>query len=110
MKLLLALLLGVTVVPGPVLAPSGVMATPTRYDRQLVSVLGIVHNIVVRPISGGTIAQFALCDSLCVNVVEFSKPTFQVGQSLTVQGMFHRIYSSGIIQARNVVIVGSPPY
>jgi len=103
MKLLLAALLGATV-----LAPSGILATPTKYDRQNVTVLGIVRSIVARPVARGTIAQFALCDSLCVNVVEFSKPSFLAGQSLTVEGRFYRIYSNGIIQARNVVIVGSP--
>jgi hypothetical protein len=104
MKLLLVTLLSATI-----LAPSGIMAAPSRYDRQPVTVLGVVRSIVVRPIGrGGAIAQFALCDSLCVNVVEFNKPSFLAGQSLTVQGTFHRIFSNGIIQARNVVIVGTP--
>ena len=46
----------------------------------------------MRAIPGGVITQFALCDSRCINVVEFSKPSFDVGQSLTVAGTFHQIF------------------
>ncbi len=88
------------------LAPSGILASPTKYDRRNVEVLGIVRAMAVRRIPGGVVTQFALCDSVCVNVVEYSRPSFSIGQSLTVEGKFFVIYSNGIIQARNVVIVG----
>jgi hypothetical protein len=100
MKALLAVLLAANV-----LAPSGVLGSPAAYERKQVTVLGIVEGIVVRPIPGGYITQFALCDSRCLNVVEFSKPTFAVGQSLTVAGTFHAVYSNGAIQARNCIVV-----
>ncbi len=100
MKQVLAVLLAANV-----LAPSGILASPASYERKNVTVLGIVQGIAMRAIPGGVITQFALCDSRCINVVEFSKPNFYVGQSLTVAGVFHQIFSNGIIQARNAVVV-----
>ncbi len=103
MKPLLAVILAASV-----LAPSGILASPAMYERKQVTVLGIVEGIVVRPISGGYVTQFALCDSRCINVVEFSKPSFALGQSLTVAGTFHTVFSNGLVQARNVVVVTEP--
>jgi hypothetical protein len=103
MKQLLALLLAANV-----LAPSGILAAPSKFERKSVTVLGIVQTIVVRPIKGGAVSQFSLCDSRCINVIEFSRPTFTVGQSLTISGTFYTVFSNGIIQARNAVVVSSP--
>ena len=103
MQLLLAVL-----VAASVLAPSGILGAPAKFERQNVTVLGVVEGVSTRQIPGGWITQFALCDSRCINVVEFNKPTISVGQSVTVAGTFHTIFSSGIVQARNCVIVGQP--
>ena len=103
MKLLLAVLLAANV-----LAPSGVLQAPAAFNLKHVQVLGLVENIAVRAIPGGFISQFTLCDSRCINVVEFSKPTVVIGQSVTVAGIFHTIFSNGPIQARNVVVVTAP--
>lgn len=103
MKQLLALLLAANV-----LAPSGVLASPDKFERKSVTVIGFVQGIVVRAIPGGYITQFDLCDSRCIEVVEFSKPSFRPGQSLTVAGTFHTTFSNGVIQARNVVVVTAP--
>jgi hypothetical protein len=107
MKLLLAMLLATGALSSTALAPSGVLATPTKYDRQTVTVLGVVRDIVVRQVAGGFVSQYALCDSMCVNVVEFDKAMFVAGQSQTVTGTFHKIFSNGIVQARNVIVVGT---
>ncbi|MGB6984441.1 MAG: hypothetical protein WBD74_00550 [Candidatus Aquilonibacter sp.] len=103
MQMLLTVLLAAVI-----LAPSAILGAPAQFERKNVTVLGIIDGISARHISGGWITQFALCDSRCINVVEFSKPTFTVGQSITVAGTFHTIFSSGIIQARNCVVVGQP--
>ncbi|HTU69026.1 MAG TPA: sulfite exporter TauE/SafE family protein [Candidatus Baltobacteraceae bacterium] len=89
-------------------APSGILAAPAKYERKNVTVIGIVEDVTVRAIPGGVVSQFALCDSRCINVVEFTRPSFAPGQSLTVAGTFHTIFSNGIIQARNVIIVSNP--
>ena len=103
MPLLFALLLAANV-----LAPSGILNAPSKFERQSVTVLGIVGGISAQPISGGWITQFVLCDSRCINVVEFQKPSVTVGQSVTVTGTFHVIFSNGPVQARNCVVVGQP--
>ncbi len=103
MPLLLAVLLAATL-----LAPSAILGAPAQFERKSVTVLGVVEGISARQTSGGWITQFALCDSRCINVVEFSKPAVAIGQSITVAGTFHAIFSSGIIQARNCVVVGQP--
>jgi hypothetical protein len=103
MMQLLALLLAANV-----LAPSGILAAPAQFERKSVTVLGIVRGIAVRPIPGGAVTQFSLCDSRCINVIEFSRPAFTLGQSLTISGTFYTIFSNSIIQARNVVVVSSP--
>jgi cytochrome c-type biogenesis protein CcmE len=102
MQVLLAMLLAANVT----LAPSGILAAPAHFERRTVTVLGIVQQVSAQQLPGGWVTQFALCDSRCINVVEFSRPAFVVGQSVTVTGIFHTIFSRGIVQARNCVVVG----
>jgi cytochrome c-type biogenesis protein CcmE len=99
-------LLAVLVAANLILAPSGILNTPTHFERKSVTVLGIVQQISAQQLPGGWVTQFALCDSRCINVIEFTRPSFLVGQSVTVTGIFHTIFSRGIIQARNCVVVG----
>jgi hypothetical protein len=103
MPLLVSILLAVNV-----LAPSGILSAPASFERHNVTVLGIVQAVAAQQITGGWVTQYALCDSRCINVVEFTKPDVTVGQSVTVTGKFHTIFSRGIIQARNCVVVGQP--
>ena len=99
MKLLLALL-----VSANLFAPSSLLQSPQKFERQKVTVLGMVSNVVVRQTPAGLISQFALCDSRCVNVVKSGKPP-AIGESVTISGTFYTIFSNGIIQARNVILV-----
>jgi hypothetical protein len=109
MKLVLAILLAANALaPSALLAPAAIRGSPAQSERKTGTVLGIVQGIAMRAIPGGVITQFALCDSRCINVVEFSKPNFYVGQSLTIAGIFHQIFSNGVIQARNTVVVTAP--
>jgi hypothetical protein len=101
MPLLFAILLAVNI-----LAPSGILNSPASFERKSVTVLGMVKAVAAQPISGGWVTQYALCDSRCINVVEFTRPDIVVGQSVTVTGVFHTIFSRGLIQARNAVVVG----
>lgn len=101
-------LLFVILLAANLLAPSGILSAPASFERRSVTVLGMVEDIAAQPIPGGWVTQYALCDSRCINVVEFTKPDVRVGQSVTVTGTFHTIFSRGIIQARNCVVVGQP--
>jgi cytochrome c-type biogenesis protein CcmE len=99
MKVLLALL-----VAANLFAPSSLLQAPQKFQRQKVTVLGMVSNVSIRETPNGSISQFSLCDSRCVNVVQSGKPP-AIGASVTVTGTFYTIYSNGIIQARNVILV-----
>jgi cytochrome c-type biogenesis protein CcmE len=101
MNVLLAVL-----VAANILAPSGILGAPAHFERQNVTVLGIVQQVSAQQLPGGWVTQFTLCDSRCINVVEFAKPSALVGQSVTVTGTFHTMFSHGLIQARNCVVVG----
>jgi hypothetical protein len=101
MPLFFAILLAVNI-----LAPSRILSAPDTFERKSVTVLGMVQALAGRQIGGVWVTQYALCDSRCINVVEFTKPDVSIGQSVTVTGTFHTIFSRGIIQARNCVVVG----
>jgi hypothetical protein len=89
------------------LAPSGVLAHPNKFDRQTVTVLGIAQNVLVRQTGPGTVlTQFQLCDSRCLNVLEAGPPKAVTGQSTTVSGTFYISLLRGPIQAHDVIVVG----
>jgi hypothetical protein len=97
---------GLAVAAAPVLAPSGILATPSKFDRQNVTVLGLVANLVVRPVGDGTMyTQFQVCDSRCVVVVNPGKPRVSDGQNATVNGTFYTFFARGPIQLHDIIVV-----
>jgi hypothetical protein len=88
-----------------ILAPSGVLAHPAKFDRKSVTVLGIVQNVAVRPAGAGTVlTSFQVCDSMCVNVLQAGPSTVANGQNATVSGTFYTFLLRGAVQARNVIV------
>jgi hypothetical protein len=99
---------GSTALAASVLAPSGVMARPVKLDRQNISVIGTVSNLLVRPIGPGTYAtQFELCDSMCINVIAFGPPKVSNGQTATANGTFYVFFARGPVQAHDIIVVGA---
>jgi hypothetical protein len=89
-----------------ILAPSGIMAHPTKFDRQNVTALGIAQNVVVRPAGPGTVfTQFQLCDSTCLNVINAGPPKVTNGQSATVNGTFYVFFVRGPVQAHDIIVI-----
>jgi hypothetical protein len=111
MKRLLAFILAfaavTTIAPAAsVLAPSGILAHPAKFDRQSVTVLGIAQNVVERQAGPGTVfTQYQLCDSMCVNVINVGPPKVVNGQNATISGTFHTFFVRGPVQARNIIVV-----
>ena len=100
MKTLLAVLVAVNL-----LAPSGILAHPAKFDRQTVTVLGIAQNVLVRPAGPGTVfTQFQLCDSMCLNVIEMGPPKVSSGRNATISGTFHVFFVRGPVQAHDVIV------
>jgi hypothetical protein len=103
-----ALLLLVLLAQNTVFAPSGLLAHPARFDRKNVTALGAAENIAVHPAGPGTVyTQFQLCDSQCVNVVNFGPPKVVNGQNTTVNGTFYIFFSRGSVTAHDIIVVGA---
>ena len=99
---------GIAAAAAPVLAPSGILAMPQKFDRQNVTVLGLVENLVVRSAGPGTIfTQFQVCDSRCVNVINEGKPRVSDGQNATVNGTFYTFFARGPVIEHNVIVVAA---
>jgi cytochrome c-type biogenesis protein CcmE len=90
------------------LAPSAVVAAASTYDTKTVTVSGTVKNVKTRNGPRGTITSFELCDTQCVNVVQFGSATITEGQTQTVTGQFRASLSRGQMTMQNVIMTGSP--
>jgi cytochrome c-type biogenesis protein CcmE len=90
------------------LAPSAVLGATSTYDHQSVTVSGTVKNVTTRQTQRGTMAQYQLCDSQCVNVISPGSTPPTEGSTQTVTGMFHTNLSHGKFQATNVITVMPP--
>jgi cytochrome c-type biogenesis protein CcmE len=91
--------------------PSAIVADPTTYDGQSVSVSGTAKAPKTRTTRRGQILTFQLCDTQCVNVVEFGDAAaagVTEGQSVSVTGSFHASFGK-MRHMENVVLVGGRP-
>jgi len=87
------------------LAPSAVIAGASTYDKQDVTVSGTIKNVQTKNGPRGTMTQYQLCDSQCVNVVEFGSATITEGQTQTVTGRFRASVDRGAMKAQNVIMI-----
>ncbi len=88
------------------LAPSAVIAAASTYDNQDVTVTGTVKDVQQQQTRRGQMTRYQLCDSQCVNVVDFGATPPTDGQTQTVTGHFRAAISRGHMQATNVILVG----
>ncbi|HUA10351.1 MAG TPA: hypothetical protein VMA98_13875 [Candidatus Acidoferrales bacterium] len=93
------------------LAPSAVVAAAATYDTQTITVSGTVKDVKTRSGRRGTITQYQLCDTACLNVVQFgddsTAPPVAEGQTQTVTGRFRASVERGPMKAQNVLMVGT---
>ena len=86
--------------------PSQLVAGPADFDGQSVSVSGTVKNPRERTTRRGQMQFFQLCDSACVNVVEFGQAAAVTeGANASVTGTFHQDFGRRRHMS-NVVVVG----
>ncbi|MFY9662829.1 MAG: hypothetical protein WAL67_03090 [Candidatus Cybelea sp.] len=86
-------------------APSALAANPSNYDGQDVTVSGAVKNPTTRQTRRGTATAYQLCDSTCINVIEFGNTNVSDGSQLTVSGRFRATFGREQVMT-NVLIVG----
>ena len=92
-------------------APSAIAASPSTYDGQSVSVSGTAKSPATRKTRRGQVLTFQLCDTQCINVVEFGDAAaagVTEGQTVSVTGSFHASFGR-VRHMENVVLVGGRP-
>jgi hypothetical protein len=83
---------------------SQLLANPTTYDSQHVTVSGTVR--YVRPRTsrrGNDYETFSLCDQTCVNVFTWGHPNVAEGKEVTVNGTFEEVKHVGRYAFRNEI-------
>lgn len=91
--------------------PSAIAGSPSTYDGQSVSVSGTAKSPKTRKTRRGQFLSFQLCDTQCINVVEFGDAAaagVTEGQTVSVTGMFHESFGR-VRHMENVVLVGGRP-
>ncbi len=86
-------------------APSALAANPSNYDGQSVTVSGTVKNPTARQTHRGTATAYQLCDSACINVIEFGNTNVSDGSQVTVSGRFRTSFGRQETMT-NVLLVG----
>lgn len=86
-------------------APSALATDPSNYDGQDVSVSGTVKNPGTRQTRRGMATTYQLCDSACINVVQFRGAAVTDGSTVTVAGRFRATFGRQTAMT-NVLIVG----
>jgi hypothetical protein len=88
------------------LAPSAIVANPSTYDGQNVTVAGTVSKFKTKQSAVGEFTRFELCDTKCILVVDKTAQAHTDGSSVTVSGTFHASYKGPKATMTNVVTVG----
>lgn len=87
------------------LAPSAIVASPSTYDGQTVTVTGKVTNFQTSQTPMGTVAGYQLCDTQCIVVIDESNQSQTNGSSATVTGTFHATFKSPRKTFTNAVVI-----
>lgn len=90
----------------PTVAPSALAAKAASYDGQNVSVSGTVKNPTAHQFRRVSVTTYQLCDSACVNVVQFGAANVSDGDQQTVTGVFHHAFGRRRFHMQDVVVIG----
>ena len=66
------------------IVPSAIVASPSTYDGQTVTVSGTVSNFMSKSTAMGKFSDFQLCDSKCITVLDKTSQTHANGSTATV--------------------------
>jgi hypothetical protein len=90
---------------GASVAPSALAANPSNYDGQTITVTGTAKNPTAHQMRRGTATTYQLCDSACINVVQFGDTNVADGSQVTVSGRFRESFGRRQMMT-NVLVVG----
>lgn len=89
---------------GASVTPSALAANPSNYDGQTISVSGTAKNPTTHTMRRGPATTYQLCDSACINVVQFGERSVSDGSQVTVSGRFRESFGRRRMMT-NVLIV-----
>lgn len=87
------------------IAPSALAAKSSTYDKQDVTVTGTVKNPTAHQFRRGAATTYQLCDSTCVNVLQFGTANVSDGDQQTVSGRFFHVFGRRF-HMQDVIVVG----
>jgi cytochrome c-type biogenesis protein CcmE len=96
---------GIALADAAPLAPSAVVSSASTYDKQTITVSGTVKGVTTENGPRGQMVRYQVCDSQCVNVVQFQGSAPAEGSTQTVTGHFRASVNRGHFQATNVIMV-----
>jgi hypothetical protein len=86
-------------------APSALSADPSTYDGQDVTVSGTAKSLGTRQTRRGTATTYQLCDTACINVIQFGASDAAEGGNVTVTGRFRATFGRQTT-IKDVLVVG----
>lgn len=87
------------------LAPSAIVASPSTYDGQTVTVSGTVANFQTSKTLMGSVAGYQLCDAKCVVVIDETNHAQTNGSAATVTGTFHATFKGPRKTFTNAIVI-----
>jgi hypothetical protein len=86
-------------------SPTQLSTGAADYDGQSVNVSGTAKDPHLRTTRRGEMVRYQLCDTACINVVQFGDTNVTDGSKVTVTGMFRQSFGR-VRKISNVLIVG----
>jgi hypothetical protein len=87
------------------LTPTQLLANPSTYDGQSVTVAGKVSHYQTQKVMMRTIAGFQLCDTQCVVVIDETNGQHANGDQTSVSGTFYKTFKGRSRTFNNCVVI-----
>jgi hypothetical protein len=87
------------------LTPSQIVAKPSTYEGQSVTVSGTVSHVQVSKSLFRTVTGFQLCDTKCIVVIDERNASHKDGEQATVSGTFQQSFKGPKRSFKNVILI-----
>ena len=98
-----------TLVRAQSISPDTILAAPTQYDGQSVTVTGTAKTVTTRQMRNRSMTRYDLCATSCIHVIDFTGATITEGAATTATGTFRAHVERGTFSVDNTLLVGTPP-
>jgi hypothetical protein len=90
------------------ISPDTILAAPTQYDTQSITVTGTAKNVTTHQGRRGPMTRYDLCATACIHVTDFTGTAVAEGAATTATGTFHAHVVRGSYSIDNALFVGAP--